>query len=141
MSSLYAAAPLTLSGNSTNIRLVEILPGHGDEQIACRMHVAVLDKNTEYTALSYVWGDETLTKKIKINGKTFTIRGNLWDFLHEARRSEFKTCLWIDAICIDQTADEERSHQVAMMGDIYSNAGNVVVWLGLRSKSIARAVS
>ena len=38
--------------------------------------------------------------------------------------------LWIDAICIDQGATTERIHQVALMGDIYIQAAEVLVWLG-----------
>lgn len=44
----------------------------------------------------------------------------------------------IDAICIDQSHTEERNHQVAMMGDIYSNATCVVVWLGPESPVAAK---
>ncbi len=37
--------------------------------------------------------------------------------------------LWVDAICIDQSNILERSHQVALMGDIYRRAEKVIVWL------------
>jgi hypothetical protein len=36
----------------------------------------------------------------------------------------------IDQICINQNDNAEKSVQVAMMGDIYSNAESVLVWLG-----------
>jgi hypothetical protein len=38
--------------------------------------------------------------------------------------------VWIEAICINQADDQEKSHQVAMMGDVYENASNVLIWLG-----------
>ncbi|KAL2073742.1 hypothetical protein VTL71DRAFT_11068 [Oculimacula yallundae] len=38
--------------------------------------------------------------------------------------------LWIDAICIDQADLEEKSTQVLLMGEIYSKAAAVIVWLG-----------
>lgn len=38
--------------------------------------------------------------------------------------------MWIDAICIDQMDEIERSQQVGMMKDIYSRAMQVVVFLG-----------
>jgi hypothetical protein len=41
---------------------------------------------------------------------------------------------WIDAICINQNNDEEKSHQVNHMKDIYTNAIAVIVWLGKASK-------
>lgn len=37
---------------------------------------------------------------------------------------------WIDAICISQKSEGERNHQVNMMGDIFSAAAYVLVWLG-----------
>ncbi|KAF2001710.1 HET-domain-containing protein [Amniculicola lignicola CBS 123094] len=38
--------------------------------------------------------------------------------------------LWIDSICIDQTSIPERNQQVKHMGEIYTKAQRVVVWLG-----------
>jgi hypothetical protein len=38
--------------------------------------------------------------------------------------------LWADAICIDQGNVEERCFQVTLMGEIYSRAERVVLWLG-----------
>lgn len=43
--------------------------------------------------------------------------------------------LWIDQLCIDQDNDGEKSHQVAMMAQIYQTAANVVVWLDDRYPS------
>ncbi|KAF4810289.1 Heterokaryon incompatibility protein 6, OR allele [Colletotrichum tropicale] len=37
---------------------------------------------------------------------------------------------WVDAICIDQQNDTERSDQVQLMGKIYQSASRVVAWLG-----------
>jgi hypothetical protein len=38
--------------------------------------------------------------------------------------------LWIDSICIDQNAIEERNHQVKLMGNVYQRANRVLIWLG-----------
>ena len=48
--------------------------------------------------------------------------------------------LWIDAICINQTDNEEKSIQVRKMGSIYHKARRVVVWLGPSSEHSQRAV-
>ncbi|EHK97015.1 putative Heterokaryon incompatibility protein 6, OR allele [Glarea lozoyensis 74030] len=37
---------------------------------------------------------------------------------------------WIDAICINQDDIPERNSQVQRMGDLYTNASFVMVWLG-----------
>lgn len=38
--------------------------------------------------------------------------------------------IWIDAVCINQADDEERSSQVAIMDRIYYHASHLTVWLG-----------
>jgi hypothetical protein len=38
--------------------------------------------------------------------------------------------LWIDALCINQEDPEERGHQVTIMGEIYSNGQQNLVYLG-----------
>jgi len=37
---------------------------------------------------------------------------------------------WIDSLCIDQSNDKERGHQVRLMTEIYRNASAVLAWLG-----------
>jgi len=49
--------------------------------------------------------------------------------MHLRHQSE-ELILWADALCINQTDDEEKSWQVAMMGDVYRAADQVIVWLG-----------
>jgi hypothetical protein len=72
-----------------------------------------------------------------IDGKTFSIGQNLFDFLATTRTkatSDVFTYLgpyWIDALCINQSNVVERNHQVRQMGVIYSKAVRVDVWLGL----------
>jgi hypothetical protein len=55
---------------------------------------------------------------------------NLWDFLHEARSRKDQRRLWVDALCINQSHIDEKNHQVGIMGEIYSKAAWVLVWLG-----------
>jgi hypothetical protein len=87
---------------------------------------------TRYTCLSYRWGDDEATHRILLNRKTKYIRKNLWDFLDIWRqRTQIENrWFWIDALCIDQTNVTERNHQVQQMGQIYSNAEEVIIWLG-----------
>jgi hypothetical protein len=42
----------------------------------------------------------------------------------------------VDAICIDQSSDEERNQQVTMMQEIYGSAARVIVWLGESSREL-----
>ena len=42
--------------------------------------------------------------------------------------------LWVDALCIDQSHNTERGQQVSQMGRVYSNAKDVLMWLGERKQ-------
>jgi hypothetical protein len=48
---------------------------------------------------------------------------------HLRHRSEPRS-MWVDAICISQKDDQERSKQVASMFAIYAVARRVLMWLG-----------
>ncbi|KAF2433898.1 hypothetical protein EJ08DRAFT_582828, partial [Tothia fuscella] len=56
---------------------------------------------------------------------------NLERFLQTVRYDGLR--LWIDQICINQSDPNERSHQVQMVSRIYSQASQVLVWLGPKS--------
>jgi hypothetical protein len=117
------------------IRLLEILPQvTSADPIQCRIWHSTI--NATYRCLSYVWGPERDEEIILLNGKKFRCRKNLSDFLKAAcsKHSMTSEALWIDALCIDQENNFERSQQVAHMGDIYSKAAGVVVWLGCDEK-------
>jgi hypothetical protein len=58
------------------------------------------------------------------------ITTNLWDALRHIRDPVHIRLLWADAVCIDQSNNEERGHHVKQMSLIYANAVRVLVWLG-----------
>lgn len=64
------------------------------------------------------------------------VRQNLYKFLKSYRQTLKRKYLWIDALCIDQGNIPERNHQVAQMTSIYSNAEEVIVWLGLQAAHV-----
>lgn len=120
--------PLADPGSS--IRLIEVQP---DTSRNDRVQLRILESplSEDYTCLSYVWGPRSdQHHPILLNGKTFHVRQNLYDFLCIARRKYPERKLWIDAICINQTDTTERNHQVQQMGEIYSRAREVIAWLG-----------
>jgi hypothetical protein len=92
-------------------------------------------KETEYTALSYTWGSKPSNPsdhEIFINGNRFSVYKNLLRFLSHAKLLQHKLDgpFWIDAICIDQDDNTERTQQVQFMPRIYSTAREILVWLG-----------
>ncbi|KAK8071168.1 heterokaryon incompatibility protein-domain-containing protein [Apiospora hydei] len=63
--------------------------------------------------------------------RTYTMTKNLCDALyHLFLLGCDDKWIWVDAVCIDQEDEREKSVQVARMDDIYSTAHEVIVWLG-----------
>lgn len=74
-------------------------------------------------------------------GKRFSITKNLQDGLQQLAISGILgKWLWIDAICIDQENNDEKAVQVALMGDIYSAALKVIIWLGADTSDLKEFV-
>jgi hypothetical protein len=136
----------TLGAKSTQIRLLELLPLKRNgyyptdtstwfncENIECNLTVYTLEQAPTYDALSYAWGSDEPTVPVTINGQNVLVRPNLAYALAALRNSKPRV-LWIDALCIDQDNIHERNHQVRLMGAIYRQSEQVLVWLG-RPKS------
>jgi hypothetical protein len=122
---LYSQLP-----DRRNIRLLRIKSGTSEDPIEIILETFDLDSNTEFKALSYVWGDATSPCEIICNGHKKPITRNLWDVLSQLRKQKFGCRMWVDAVCINQKDEEEKSFQVAMMRDIYKRAAKVIFWLG-----------
>ncbi|KAL3602190.1 hypothetical protein FPOAC2_06490 [Fusarium poae] len=113
-----------------NFRLLKILPGSSDDALACELFVSDLDNSTPYTALSYVWGNPDKVADLELSGHACKITRSLSDGLRRLRKLDEAHIAWADAICINQNDNDEKGHQVDLMGAIYDNANHVVVWLG-----------
>lgn len=124
---IYSLVPL--NDSSSQIRLVKLLPGNDDDPIAVNLLVAERGCN-QYAALSYVWGSRDADVSITVSGEQFDVSANLAEALRCLRHKDVPRAMWIDAICINQFDDAEKSAQVAMMGDIYRNAADVLIFLG-----------
>jgi hypothetical protein len=115
-----------------SIRLLDVstpLPG----KLVSTIRAIPLDNPPEFLALSYTWGTAPETKTFFYNERSAM---NIAANLHEAIQTLFSQPIsldlpiWIDAICINQKDEEEKSVQVEKMGDVYRKAKRVVIWLG-----------
>lgn len=114
-----------------DIRIVVLGRGSSDHHpIEC--YLLHMERHREdYEALSHEWGQPSVDEPIiSVDGCPVRVRTNLRDALKELRLETEDRYLWIDALSIDQANTEERNDQVKMMGRIYKDAENVVVWLG-----------
>ena len=104
----------------------------------------VMQSRLRYWALSYTWDpadeapsgpERTVRRPITINNRKYFVRMNLYDALYRLRKwlsaeRSGNFYFWIDAICINQLDEEEKSRQVKMMWLIYKHAQRVIIWLG-----------
>lgn len=86
----------------------------------------------DFEALSYVWGNNTLSRPIKTQKGTIWITQNCLNALIDLRSKNTSRLLWIDAICINQRNNEEKNHQVPLMSRIYATASQTLIYLGPR---------
>ncbi|KAF2269487.1 HET-domain-containing protein [Lojkania enalia] len=93
-------------------------------------HASLDDSNTKYQALSYTWGDPTLTKEISINNQSIHVTENLSLALRNLQRDDEDIICWSDAVCINQSDAVEKTQQVQLMREIYRRAMRVIIWLG-----------
>lgn len=119
--------------NPGEIRLLKLYPGRPGDPLTAWLYTTSFSDVSHvesYEALSYVWGKSSWRKFIMVNGVSLRITPNLHDALQHIRLVQDNRIIWVDAICIDQANDEEISRQVAIMGDIYKAAKQVINWLG-----------
>jgi len=112
------------------IRLLHLHPGTWSDDIETHLETVSLDDYPNYKAISYVWGDMSQRFSIKVDGEPLSLTLNLYTALRRLRSPESTLVLWTDAVCINQSDLNERSQQVRFMGEIYSRAEEVMIWLG-----------
>ncbi|KAI3393273.1 hypothetical protein diail_4506, partial [Diaporthe ilicicola] len=142
-------APLYASLNKTRreVRLLEVSRAaqyDGQEtSLAAGLVQVALDDSPTYVAISYAWGDTSVAgyfrdangieSRLGYNQATFEIVSTLV-------APGCTLYLWIDSVCINQEDNDERASQVAIMGDIYRQAQQVVIFLGTAEDTTTHAM-
>ncbi|MCJ1322396.1 hypothetical protein MMC15_007744 [Xylographa vitiligo] len=136
-------------------RFLVLEAGRADDPICCRLLHAEIDNAPDFEALSYVWAqvpgrqiiqlyqddhpeDRGLAQNLSHRSvrplhadvTDFAVTSNLFAGLRRLRYPQRLRVLWIDQVCINQSDIQERSAQVSIMRDVYSQAFQVLVWLG-----------
>jgi hypothetical protein len=110
-------------------RYLVLQPGTGDEPLVCELQAAPISV-TKYLTISYVWGTDIKDQAITCDGHTVMITQNLSKVLRRVRLPDKPLALWADGICINQEDQDEKGHQVALMGEIYRSAERVLIYIG-----------
>ncbi|KAJ8131189.1 hypothetical protein O1611_g2435 [Lasiodiplodia mahajangana] len=119
-----------LSGNGKEIRIIKLLPNEFGAIVECELEHITLEPGADYEAVSYCWGDASITTPILLNGIPYPITLNLLAGLRYLRREDSPRRLWVDSLCINQKGLAERSREILKMRDIYKFARSVLIWLG-----------
>ncbi|KAI5365632.1 hypothetical protein J4E82_011333 [Alternaria postmessia] len=112
-----------------DIRILKLLPGSFGDPLRCRSRIKRIESNPKYDALSYMWGDSSLTGSMFLDNKPFPVTRSLENALRHVRLRGSARYLWADAVCINQRDDEEKGNQIHLMKEVYSRASTVRVWI------------
>jgi hypothetical protein len=128
-----------LPDGSPHIRLLLLQKNPREAALQGSLMTCPLSEVPCYEALSYVWGKPKPKFPVTCDGEISQISQNLHDALSRIMAStpegDLRT-LWVDQICINQDDQMEKNVQLPLMGDIYTKAENVLVWLGNPSPGI-----
>ncbi|KAJ3548310.1 hypothetical protein NM208_g1065 [Fusarium decemcellulare] len=145
----FAHSPL---GDPKGIRLLQV--DTESSTLKCTVKTYSSAEIPPYVCLSYVWADfgpmmnrgrdfretelevphfsHSDSAEIVLNDRSFSIGANLHAALLGLRKHLDGRPIWVDAMCINQPDSDEKTAQVARMGEIYSAAEKVFIWLGRR---------
>ena len=125
---------------SADTRLLILHGGSPGSEIHCSVHPVSLESIPSYEALSYVWGSASASKVVILAGASHQVTDSLHAALCCLRHPDRDCTLWVDALCINQDDDNERTQQVSKMRRIYEQASTVISWLGEESEGSDEAM-
>jgi hypothetical protein len=114
------------------LRLAAPIGDEADQFLRFDIEIGSISNPPDFQALSYCWGKELGKAEIWVSGTKIPVSTNLEAALRFSGLA-VGTRIWADAICINQNDLYEKSYQVKMMGQIYSNARKVITWLGVEA--------
>ncbi|PQE20360.1 hypothetical protein CJF30_00001673 [Rutstroemia sp. NJR-2017a BBW] len=131
----YPACYRPIPPGPDNIRLLRLLPSKDESApIRCQLLDYSLQgfgrRGHQYECLSYCWGSSEKPRSMDVDGINLPITESLNGALIQLRDHAFERHLWVDAVCINQEDIPEKEQQIQMMAKIYSQARQVIVWLG-----------
>ncbi|RSL62903.1 hypothetical protein CEP54_005533 [Fusarium duplospermum] len=126
-----------LNSKAQDIRLIHVFRDEQCDLIQCEFlpQSNLRGVSGNYHTLSYCAGDPLNAVPVLLQGIKFNVFANLNHALEKTLsvwKSQYpgqRCVLWVDQICINQRNDVERSHQVGLMRDIYTNSRGTFISL------------
>lgn len=113
------------------IRILTLYPGSHLDPVYCTLREFDTTDAPKYDAISYCWTHDADLVPVTINGfNDFRIPAHLLACLRRIRQQENERHIWVDAICINQGDEVEKSEQVRQMPKIYGGCWQTLIWLG-----------
>jgi hypothetical protein len=135
----------TLDTSRDEIRLLEIT---SVEPVVCKLSIVSLLDEPEFSALSYTWGDASVTEPIIVEGQSIAVTTSLTHALKAVYFQWTEGCcsddnsghrIWVDAVCINQPDIQEKNSQIPLMYKIYTSAQRTFCWVGLPTPELLGA--
>lgn len=105
-----------------------------DADVVRRIHINREDEHQNYAALSYCWGQKQSLTLATLNINEWRLHGLPFPSLPRTIRDAIVITrkiglrfIWIDALCIIQDSDIDKTKEIGRMGDIYQNAYVTIV--------------
>jgi len=132
----------SLSTETKEIRVLDIIPGTRVEPVSCRLSHITLSESDRlpYETISYCWGHAATLGQISIDDVMVEIPLSSLKALRRVRLHYATRRVWIDAICIDQANVQEKAWQINIMGDVYASSCGNLVDLGDGFPDLASAI-
>ena len=121
-----------LSGPNA-IRILILHGGSPGELLRGTLEHTIVKTGRGYQAISYSWGDGSLPCFMLLEGCQMPLTHSLFNALVRLRYPNKDRKLWADGLCINQSDNVEKGVQVALMPEIYTYAGKVLVHLGMEA--------
>lgn len=118
------------------IRLLEYHAGEGGREPGWAIKIVTLGEagqdvqDVDFDALSYTWGPMGDTFPLILNDQEIQIQKSLHIALPYLSQRPSSRPIWVDAVCINQKDEDEKTVQIRKMSEIYQRATQVWVWLG-----------
>jgi len=135
--------PRLYSGNES-FRLIKLYKQASNAKasgISCDLELAYLGGGRRYDAISYVWGHDSRTRKIKVGGLDFAVSVVVYEILLRLRGEADgrDRLIWLDLLSIDQDDALEKGQQVQRMKQIFAEAETVIASIDINGQACGEA--
>ncbi|KAI7779775.1 hypothetical protein LA080_000372 [Diaporthe eres] len=113
------------------IRLFTLFPGEGTERMQGMIWTTTSKMAGPYKTLSYVWGPEQQPMHVlKTPSGDLSIKDALFTALITLRPKREPLTLWIDALCINQGDNREKTQQIALLPETFQRSDSTLAFFG-----------